>query len=59
MAERLVLRVMEKGMIKQGFTGELSMTLENNFMMNRFLEAIGANKYKTFRIYGRKLEASS
>jgi hypothetical protein len=58
MAERLVMRVMEVGMIKQGFSGELSMTLENNFMINRFLEAIGATKYKTYRIYGRKLEAA-
>jgi len=56
MAERLVMRVMEVGMIKQGFSGELSMTLENNLMMNRFLEAIGAKRYKTYRIYGRKLE---
>ena len=29
-------------MVKRGITGELSMTLEDNFMINRFLEAIGA-----------------
>ena len=52
-AEMLVLRVMEETMIKRGITGELSMTLEDNFMVNRFLEAIGAERYKIYRIYGR------
>jgi GNAT superfamily N-acetyltransferase len=55
-AEMLVLRVMEETMIKRGITGELSMTLEDNFMINRFLEAIGAEKYKTYRIYRRILD---
>jgi ribosomal protein S18 acetylase RimI-like enzyme len=54
-AEALVLQVMEEAMIKRGITGELSLTLENNFMINRFLEAIGAQKYKTYRIYRRGL----
>jgi ribosomal protein S18 acetylase RimI-like enzyme len=54
-AEALVLQVMEEAMIKRGITGELSLTLENNFMINRFLEAIGAQKYKTYRIYRRRL----
>jgi GNAT superfamily N-acetyltransferase len=52
-AEMLVLRVMEETMIKRGITGELSMTLEDNYMINRFLEAIGAERYKTYRIYTR------
>jgi GNAT superfamily N-acetyltransferase len=50
-AEVLVLRVIEETMIKRGITGELSMTLEDNVMINRFLEAIGAERYKTYRIY--------
>jgi GNAT superfamily N-acetyltransferase len=54
-AEMLVLRVMEETMIKRGITGELSMTLEDNFMINRFLEAIGAHRYKTYRIYSRSI----
>ncbi|MFZ1218814.1 MAG: GNAT family N-acetyltransferase [Chthoniobacterales bacterium] len=54
-AEALVLRVIEEAMIKRGITGEQSLTLENNFMINRFLEAIGAQKYKTYRIYRRRL----
>ncbi len=56
-AERLVLQIIETAMIKRGFTGEASLVLENNFMMNRFLEAIGAEKYKTYRIYRRRLDA--
>jgi GNAT superfamily N-acetyltransferase len=54
-AEMLVLRVIEEGMHKRGFTPELSLTLETNFMINRFLEAIGAARYKTYRIYRRAL----
>jgi GNAT superfamily N-acetyltransferase len=54
-AEMLVLRVLEETMIKRGITGELSMTLEDNFMINRFLEAIGADRYKTYRIYRKQL----
>jgi hypothetical protein len=52
----LVLRVMEETMIKRGITGELSMTLEDNFLINRFLEAIGAHCYKTYRIYSRSIQ---
>ena len=54
-AEMLVLRIVEDGMIKRGFTGELSLTLEDNFTINRFLEAIGAHRYKTYRIYRKQL----
>src|SRR5262245_29451304 len=54
-AEMLVLRVMEETMVKRGITGELSMTLEDNFMINRFLEAIGAHRYKTYRIYSKSI----
>ncbi len=54
-AEMLVLRIIEDAMIKRGYVGELSMTLENNHLINRFLHAIGAKKYKTYRIYRRSL----
>jgi GNAT superfamily N-acetyltransferase len=53
-AEMLVLRIIEETMIKRGMSGELSMTLEDNYMINRFLEAIGAERYKTYRIYTRR-----
>jgi GNAT superfamily N-acetyltransferase len=54
-AEMLVLQIIENAMLKRGFIGECSLILENNVMMNRFLEAIGAEKYKTYRIYQRSL----
>jgi len=54
-AEMLVLRIVEDAMIKRGFAGELSLTLEDNFVINRFLEAIGAERYKTYRIFKRIL----
>ena len=57
-AEMLVLRIIEEAMIKRGCVGEASLILENNRMMNRFLEAIGAEKYKTYRIYRRSLTPS-
>ena len=56
-AEILVLRIIEDAMIKRGFTGELSMTLENNHLINRFLAAIGARKYKTYRIYRKQISS--
>lgn len=56
-AERLVLQIIETAMIERGLTGECSLVLENNVMMNRFLEAIGAERYKTYRIYRRQLDA--
>ena len=56
-AETLVLRVMEKA-TKRGYVGEQSMTLENNHMINRFLEAISAKHYKTWRIYKKPIASS-
>jgi GNAT superfamily N-acetyltransferase len=53
-AEMLVLHVMDEA-FKRGFTGELSMTLEDNVMINRFIEAMGATRYKTYRIFKRTL----
>ena len=53
-AEMLVLQVLEEG-ASRGFTAELSMTLEDNVMVNRFIEALGASKYKTYRIYRRPI----
>jgi GNAT superfamily N-acetyltransferase len=53
-AEMLVLHVMDEA-FRRGFTGELSMTLEDNVLVNRFIEALGAQRYKTYRIYGKPL----
>jgi hypothetical protein len=32
------------------------MTLEDNVMINRFIESVGASKYKTYRIYKRRID---
>jgi len=56
-AERLVLQIIETAMVERGMCGECSLTLEDNFLINRFLETIGANKYKTYRIYRRPVTA--
>jgi GNAT superfamily N-acetyltransferase len=56
-AEMLVLRVIESVMVERDFSGgECSLVLEDNYLMNRFLAAIGAEKYKTYRIYRRRLD---
>lgn len=55
-AEMLVLRLMDEA-FRRGITGELSMTLEDNVMVNRFIEAMGAKRYKTYRIYRRSIPA--
>ena len=54
-AETLIFQSIEAVMIKLGWSGECSLVLENNTLMNRFLQAIGAEKYKTYRIYSRRL----
>ena len=56
-AETLVLQVLEEG-ASRGFCGELSMTLEDNVLVNRFIEAMGAKHYKTYRIYKKPLPRS-
>jgi GNAT superfamily N-acetyltransferase len=53
-AEMLVLQVLQDG-ASRGFTAELSMTLEENVLVNRFIETMGASKYKTYRIFRRPL----
>ena len=55
-AEMLILRIIEEAMVKKGTVGEMSMTLENNVMVNRLIEAMGAKRYKTYRIYRKKLQ---
>lgn len=55
-AELLVLQMMDE-VSKRKSIGELSMTLEDNLLVNRFVEALGAVRYKTYRIYKRSLEA--
>lgn len=53
-AEMLTMRVIEEA-TRRGCEAELSMTLEDNALVNRFIEAMGAKRYKTYRIYRKAL----
>jgi GNAT superfamily N-acetyltransferase len=55
-AELLILRTLDYGKNVIGYTGaELSWTQENNTMVNRTIEAVGARRYKTFRVYEKEI----
>lgn len=55
-AELMILRTLDYGRNTMGYTGaELSWTLEDNHRVNRTLEAVGARRYKTHRIYEKSL----
>jgi GNAT superfamily N-acetyltransferase len=46
-----------KGALTRGYEwAELSWTLETNFMINRTVEMLGAKRYKTYRMYEKKLK---
>ena len=50
-AEAMVLRTLEVALAK-GYTGcEMGWTLDDNWRVNRAVEAVGAKRYKTYRIY--------
>ncbi len=55
-AEMLILRTLDHGKNVLGYTGaELSWTFEDNDLVNRPIEAVGAKRYKTYRIYEKGL----
>jgi len=55
-AELLILRALTHGKNVQGYTGaELGWTLEDNELINRTIESVGGQRYKTYRIYERPL----
>jgi GNAT superfamily N-acetyltransferase len=55
-AALLILRTLEHGKQKLGYTGaELSWTVEDNVAVNRTIEAVGAKRYKTYRVYERAI----
>jgi GNAT superfamily N-acetyltransferase len=54
--EMLILKTLDYGKNKLHYTGaELSWTLEDNDLVNRTIEAVGAKKYKVYRIYSKGL----
>jgi GNAT superfamily N-acetyltransferase len=55
-AELLILKTLDYGKNVLGYTGaELSWTLEDNDLVNRTIAAVGARRYKTYRIYQKEL----
>jgi GNAT superfamily N-acetyltransferase len=55
-AEMLILATLDYGKNVIGYTGaELSWTLEDNRLVNRAIEAVGAKRYKTYRIYEKTI----
>lgn len=55
-AELLILHTLDYGKNVIGYTGaELGWTQEHNHSVNRTIEAVGARRYKTYRLYEKKL----
>ena len=55
LAAALYIEVAERGYKRGYLDGELSWTLEDNAMINRGIERMGARLYKTYRVYERAL----
>jgi len=52
----LILRTLKYGRDVLGYDGaELSWTLEDNVLISRTIEAVGAKPYKRYRIYETSL----
>lgn len=55
-AELLIYRTLTTGKGELGYAGaELGWTLEDNELINRPIELVGARRYKTYRIYERPI----
>ena len=55
-AEMLILKTLEFGKNVAKYTGaELGWTLEDNYLVNQTIEAVGAKKYKVYRIYAKAI----
>lgn len=55
-SELLILKTLDYGKNVMGFTGaELGWTLEDNDLVNRIIERVGGERYKTYRIYEKSL----
>lgn len=51
-SELLILRALDYGKNRLGYWGaELGWTLEDNDLINRTIEKVGARRYKTYRLY--------
>src|SRR4051812_5089973 len=55
LAAVLYVEVARRGAARGYVGGELSWTLEDNVMINRGIERMGARRYKTYRVYERQI----
>jgi hypothetical protein len=55
LAAVLYVEVARRGAARGYVGGELSWTLEDNVMINRGIERMGARRYKTYRCYEKTL----
>jgi len=55
LAAVLYVEVARRGAARGYLGGELSWTLEDNVMINRGIERMGARKYKTYRVYEKQI----
>jgi GNAT superfamily N-acetyltransferase len=54
--ELLILRTLDYGKNSLGYTGaELGWTDEDNYLVNRAIQRVGARRYKTYRVYEKPL----
>ena len=51
----LIRQAMDSAVQMKWAYGEMSWTLEDNAMINKTIADVGGQKYKTYRIYGKKL----
>ena len=59
-AEMLILQTLINGKGRLGYTAaELGWTLEDNDAINRPIEVVGGKRYKTYRIFEKKLSLRS
>ncbi len=55
-AEALILRTLDYGKNKLHYTGaELSWTHEDNALISRTIESVGGQRYKTYRIFQKRI----
>jgi GNAT superfamily N-acetyltransferase len=55
-AEALILRTLDYGKNVLNYTGaELSWTQEDNLLINHTIESVGGHRYKTYRIYQKRI----
>jgi hypothetical protein len=55
LAAALYVEVARRGAARGYVGGELSWTLEDNVMINRGIERMGASRYKTYRVYEKPI----